>query len=70
MNRFIYLALLLLTAVTFAAASHPAVVMGFAGIKFLLVGFFFMDLRRAHIAWRFGFAGFVVLFLILFLSLS
>ena len=70
MNRFIYLALLLLTAVAFTAVSHSAVVMGLAGIKFLLVGLFFMDLRHAHIAWRFGFAGFVILFLILFLSLS
>lgn len=70
MNRFIYLALLVLTALAFTAASHPAVVMGLAGIKFLLVGFFFMDLRRAHAAWRFGFAGFVVLFLTLFLALS
>jgi hypothetical protein len=29
-----------------------------------------MDLRRAHLVWRLGFAGFVALFLTLFLALS
>ncbi len=69
MNRLIYLTLLLLTVIAFTVASHPSLLMGLVGTKFLLVGFFFMDLRRAHAAWRIGFAGFVVLYLILFLVL-
>ena len=70
MNLFLYLGLLLLTAIAFAAAHLPSLVMGLAGIKFLLVGLYFMDLRRAHVTWRPGFIGFLALFLTLFSAVS
>lgn len=70
MNLAIYLVLVALTAIAFPAARHPAFLMTLAGLKCLLVGFVFMDLRRAHPVWRLAFAGFVALFLLLFLALS
>lgn len=70
MNLVTYLALIALTAITFPAARHPSFLMALAGIKCLLVGFAFMDLRHAHPVWRLGFAGFVAFFLTLFLALS
>lgn len=70
MNLVFYLVLIALTAITFPAARHPSFLMALAGLKCLLVGFVFMDLRRAHLVWRLGFAGFVAIFLTLFLALS
>lgn len=67
MNLGIYLALIALTAISFPAARNPSFLMTLAAIKCLLVGHVFMNLRRAHPLWQLGLAGFVGLFLTLFL---
>lgn len=70
MNHFTYLALIALTAIAFPAAGHSGLLMALAGLKCLLVGLVFMNLRKAHILWKLGFAGFIGFFLTLFLALS
>lgn len=70
-NLLTYLGLIALTAVAALvsgeAAGPPILIMLLAAAKFLLVVFLFMDLRRAHAAWKCAILGFTALFLTLFL---
>lgn len=74
LNLLTYLGLIALTAAAALvsgasgeATRPPILLMLLAAAKFLLVVFLFMDLRRAHFAWKFGMLGFTGLFLTLFL---
>lgn len=58
--------LLVATAAAVPASRQLPVLMSLAAAKFLIVGMGFMDLRRAHWAWKAGFSAFAVLFLVLF----
>lgn len=65
-----YLFLLALTAVSVFVAERfpqfdllPLAVMALATIKFLLVAFRFMEMRRGHLIWKAGLVGFATLFL-------
>lgn len=67
--HFVFVALMLLTgatAWTAASASSGNLMMILGGIKLLLVAFFFMDLREAHLAWK----AIVVTFITAFTALS
>ena len=70
MNRIVYLLLLAATAAAVPASRQLPVVMALATVKFLFVGIGFMDLRRAHWAWKAGFSAFAAMFLILFTVVS
>lgn len=68
-----YLVLLALTALAWGLpsvlperGSLPRLIMLLAAAKFLIVGFLFMDLRRAHRAWQTAYLGFTALFLTFF----
>lgn len=43
------------------------VILGLAGVKFLLVAFYFMDIKKAHIFWKSSIFIFITL-LIIFIS--
>lgn len=73
-NLLTYLGLIALTAAaalvsgTSGEATRPPILlMLLAAAKLLLVVFLFMELRRAHSAWKAGILGFTALFLSLFL---
>ena len=38
-------------------------IMGLSAIKFILVGFQFMELKKAHVAWKVLFLGMLIIFL-------
>jgi hypothetical protein len=71
-----WLTLLLLTAATgllllsaVSAWNGPKLILILSGLKFLLVSWFFLGLRKAHAAWKFLIMTFiVVLFIVLGLS--
>ena len=72
-NLASYLVLLALTTLAcelpsiFPASTRlPMLIMFLAAAKFLIVGFRFMDLRRAHRAWQAAYLGFTALFLTFF----
>ncbi|YCM46489.1 cytochrome C oxidase subunit IV family protein [Verrucomicrobiaceae bacterium 227] len=66
--HFIFPVLLILTGATAWASGHATqshfTLLGLAGIKLLLVAFFFMDLKEAHLFWK----GLIVMFFIAFLG--
>lgn len=68
--HLVFVALMLLTGVTAltaaSASSGNLMLMILGGIKLLLVAFFFMDLREAHLAWK----AIMVAFIIAFTGLS
>ena len=41
------------------------IILGVALIKFLGIGFQFMELKHAHLIWKFSFTSFILLFLII-----
>jgi hypothetical protein len=41
------------------------IILGVALVKFLGIGFQFMELKHAHLIWRFSFTSFILLFLII-----
>ena len=64
--------LLFLTSVS-AVIANSKIVYGvdyiilLAGVKFLLVGFYYMELKDAHIAWRIIFTTFICMFCLILL---
>lgn len=65
-NTFIWIALMLLTGLSFALGEKVTasrVILLLAGAKFALVAWQFMDLRHAALRWSAGLAGLLVLIL-------
>ena len=60
-NTWIWIALVLLSASSFWLSGTPQgatvaiTILGAAGVKATLVGWQFMELRSAHLAWKLGF---------------
>lgn len=72
-NLIVLIVLLILTAISAAVANSGIAnaaryIILLAGLKFLLVGFYFMELKEANIAWRILFSAFIGLFCVLFIA--
>ena len=72
-NTFIWIALMLLTGLSFALGDQNTasrVILLLAGVKFALVAWQFMDLRHAALRWSAGLAVLLVIILGLAVFLS
>ena len=76
-NIFVWAALVILTLLsfyssesTFSGIKLAFLIMGIVFIKFIGIGFQFMELKKAHIAWKLLFTGFIVLFSLMVLVIS
>lgn len=72
LNLFAYILLILLTISTsFISKEHIAnsttFILILSAVKFLIVGFIFMELRKAHIVWKAAFSVFTVFYLLVVL---
>jgi Flp pilus assembly protein protease CpaA len=73
--KLIYIILVLFTIVIafisdIASKSLSEIIIIFSGLKFLLVAFYFMEMKSAHILWKGIIFGFIIIFSILALILK
>jgi hypothetical protein len=76
-NLVLWFLLVLLTLITYYSSENyftgkilVAVLMGIVIIKFLGIGFQFIELKDAHPVWKVLFTGFILLFSLLVLIIS